>query len=184
MECIFTLLLCQATRPNRCFCVLQTTTATPSLFHPCARWLLRSAQLGSHKPKTTEPRCRYTTTHCLQRGKFSQASKMFKLGFQSYYCMPLMQPPDLNSSKLPPCCESHQMICLFRLPISPRINQKIYLSCLCLKILLLTNITSSLSFYPYQKDERAKPGNLLTRWCFFAPVLLLSSLTHSLFLRL
>jgi hypothetical protein len=29
------------------------------------------------------------------------------------------------------------------------------------KFLLFTTI-SSLSFYPYQKDKRAKPGNLLT----------------------
>jgi hypothetical protein len=29
-----------------------------------------------------------------------------------------------------------------------------------------TIITSSLPFYPYQKDERALPGYLLTRWSF------------------
>jgi hypothetical protein len=34
-------------------------------------------------------------------------------------------------------------------------------------ILLLTTLTSTLLFYPYQMDERAKPGNLLTKWCSF-----------------
>jgi hypothetical protein len=29
------------------------------------------------------------------------------------------------------------------------------------KFLLFTTIISSLSFYPYQKDKRAMPGNLL-----------------------
>jgi hypothetical protein len=39
---------------------------------------------------------------------------------------------------------------------------------LCLKLLLPTILTSSLPFYPYQKDERALPGYLLTR-CSFSP---------------
>jgi hypothetical protein len=38
---------------------------------------------------------------------------------------------------------------------------------LCLKLLPPTILTSSLPFYPYQKDERALPGYLLTRWSFF-----------------
>jgi len=38
---------------------------------------------------------------------------------------------------------------------------------LCLKPLLPTILTSSLPFYPYQKDERALPGFLLTRCSFF-----------------
>jgi hypothetical protein len=40
---------------------------------------------------------------------------------------------------------------------------------LCLKLLLPTILTSSLPFYPYQKDERALPGCLLTR-CSFSPL--------------
>jgi hypothetical protein len=36
----------------------------------------------------------------------------------------------------------------------------------CLKLLLPTIPTSSLPFYPYQKDERALPGYLLTRCSF------------------
>jgi hypothetical protein len=39
---------------------------------------------------------------------------------------------------------------------------------LCLKLLLPTILTSWLPFYPYQKDERALPGYLLTR-CSFSP---------------
>jgi hypothetical protein len=39
---------------------------------------------------------------------------------------------------------------------------------LCLKLLLPTILTYSLPFYPYQKDERALPGYLLTR-CSFSP---------------
>jgi hypothetical protein len=38
---------------------------------------------------------------------------------------------------------------------------------LCLKLLLPTILTSSLPFYPYQKDERELPGYLLTRCSFF-----------------
>jgi hypothetical protein len=38
----------------------------------------------------------------------------------------------------------------------------------CLKPLLLTLVTSSLPHSPYQKGERAKPGNLLTKWCSFS----------------
>jgi hypothetical protein len=37
---------------------------------------------------------------------------------------------------------------------------------LCLKLLLPTILTSSLPFYPYQKDERALPGYFLTRRSF------------------
>jgi hypothetical protein len=37
----------------------------------------------------------------------------------------------------------------------------------CLK-LLLTILRFSLPHYPYQKDERAKPRNLLTKLCFFS----------------
>jgi hypothetical protein len=71
---------------------------------------------------------------------------------------------------------------------------------LCLKLLLPTILTCSLPFYPYQKDERALPGYLLTRCSFFslrhkAPLafprcflfsstLILSFLTLSLSLRL
>jgi hypothetical protein len=39
---------------------------------------------------------------------------------------------------------------------------------LCLKLLLPTILKSSLPFSPYQKDERALPGYLLTR-CSFSP---------------
>jgi hypothetical protein len=35
---------------------------------------------------------------------------------------------------------------------------------ICLKLLLQTTLTSSLSFYLYQKDERALPGYLLTKF--------------------
>jgi hypothetical protein len=38
---------------------------------------------------------------------------------------------------------------------------------LCLKPLLPTILTSSFTFSPYQKDERALPGYLLTRCSFF-----------------
>jgi hypothetical protein len=37
---------------------------------------------------------------------------------------------------------------------------------LCLKFLPLIILASSFSFYPYQKDERALPGYLLTRRSF------------------
>lgn len=37
----------------------------------------------------------------------------------------------------------------------------VYMSCPCLKLLLLTSLTSSLSLSPYQKDDRALPGKLL-----------------------
>jgi hypothetical protein len=40
---------------------------------------------------------------------------------------------------------------------------------LCLKLLVPSILTSSLPFYPYQKDEQALPGYLLTR-CSFAPL--------------
>jgi hypothetical protein len=71
---------------------------------------------------------------------------------------------------------------------------------LCLKLLLPTILTSSLPFYPYQKDEWALPGYLLTRCSFFpsdikhlslsprcflfTSTLILSFLTLSLSLRL
>jgi hypothetical protein len=71
---------------------------------------------------------------------------------------------------------------------------------LCLKILLPTILTSSLPFYPYQKDEWALPGYLLTRCSFsssdikrlslsprcflFSSTLILSFLTLSLSLSL
>jgi hypothetical protein len=71
---------------------------------------------------------------------------------------------------------------------------------LCLKLLLPTILTSSLLFYPYQKDERALPEYLLTRCSFspsdikrlsfsprcflFSSTLILSFLTLSLSLRL
>jgi hypothetical protein len=38
---------------------------------------------------------------------------------------------------------------------------------LCLKLSPPTILTSSLPFYPYQKDRRALPGYLLTRCSFF-----------------
>jgi hypothetical protein len=46
---------------------------------------------------------------------------------------------------------------------------------------LLTALTSSLSFYPYQKDERALPGNLLTIRCFppHSEIKFLSLLLHN-----
>jgi hypothetical protein len=37
---------------------------------------------------------------------------------------------------------------------------------LCLKLLPPTTLTYWLSFYPYQKDERAMNGYLIKRWCF------------------
>jgi hypothetical protein len=43
------------------------------------------------------------------------------------------------------------------------------LSRLCLKLLLPTILTSSLPFYPYQKDEWALPGYPLTTCSFFPP---------------
>jgi hypothetical protein len=39
----------------------------------------------------------------------------------------------------------------------------------CLKPLLLTVITASFLHCPHQKDERAKPGNLLTKRSAFSP---------------
>lgn len=36
---------------------------------------------------------------------------------------------------------------------------------LCFKPLLFTIITSSLHCYSYKKDERATPGNIVTKWC-------------------
>jgi hypothetical protein len=36
---------------------------------------------------------------------------------------------------------------------------------LCFKPLFFTIITSSLHCYSYQKDERATPGNIVTKWC-------------------
>jgi hypothetical protein len=53
----------------------------------------------------------------------------------------------------------------------------------CHKRLLLTTLTSSLSFYPYQKDERALPGYLLIRCPFsLRPTMkCVSLLPHNLF---
>jgi hypothetical protein len=53
---------------------------------------------------------------------------------------------------------------------------------LCLKLLLPTILTSSLPFYPYQKDERALPGYLLTICSFSSSDLKLLSLSPSCFL--
>jgi hypothetical protein len=38
----------------------------------------------------------------------------------------------------------------------------------CPKPLLLTILTGSISLYSYQKDERAKPGKLVTKRCSFS----------------
>lgn len=43
------------------------------------------------------------------------------------------------------------------------INRKIKVPCPCYQESLLTTLTSSLSYYFYQKDERGRHGNLLTK---------------------
>jgi len=43
------------------------------------------------------------------------------------------------------------------------INRKIKVPCPCYQESLLTTLTSSLSYYFYQKDERERHGNLLTK---------------------
>jgi hypothetical protein len=73
-------------------------------------------------------------------------------------------PPDyLASSKLPPCCAGHQITCLSKLSIF--INQKLTFSNHLSKN---STLTSSLPYCPYQKDERAKPGYILSKWCSFS----------------
>jgi hypothetical protein len=55
----------------------------------------------------------------------------------------------------------------------------------CLKPLLQTILTRSLSLYSYQKDERAKPGNLLTKlFSFSLPTIKYLSLFPGLFTRI
>jgi hypothetical protein len=80
-------------------------------------------------------------------------------------------PPDLNSSKWTPLLW-RPLNCLLNFPnynfnIPRQANQNSAVS--VIKFSLLITLTSSLLFYPYQKDERALPGNFLTTWCSFSP---------------
>jgi hypothetical protein len=74
--------------------------------------------------------------------------------------------PILNSSKLPLALGPRNYL-TFKLYQLSVINYGTKFCRLCLKLLLPTILTSSLAFYPYQKDERALPGYLLTRSSFF-----------------
>jgi hypothetical protein len=76
-----------------------------------------------------------------------------------------MQPCVCKLIKITPCSRATKLV-NFQI-ISTLSNEswnKIFR--LCLKLLLPTILTSSLPFYPYQKDERAFPGYLLTRRSF------------------
>jgi hypothetical protein len=64
--------------------------------------------------------------------------------------------PDLNSYKLRPSAVKATKLSL-------NIIYKSKSRGPCLKPLLITVLTTSRSHFPYQKDERAKPGNLLRK---------------------
>jgi hypothetical protein len=75
-------------------------------------------------------------------------------------------PPDLNSSKFTPLLW-RPLNYLLKLPhfnfnIHQEANQNSAVS--VIKLSLLITLTSSRLFYPYQKDERALSGNLLTNY--------------------
>jgi hypothetical protein len=105
--------------------------------------------------------------------------------------MLLMQPSLSKFIKITPCSRATKLV---NFQIISVMN---YGTKFCrLKLLLPTILTSSLPFYPYQKDERALPGYLLTRFSFspsdikrlslsprcflFSSTLILSFLTLSL----
>jgi hypothetical protein len=84
--------------------------------------------------------------------------------------MLLMQPPDLKLIKIDPCCGCRPFTSFPNYLSIKQTEIKNSGFCrLCFKLLPPTILTSSLSFYPYQKDERALPGYLLTRRSFFSP---------------
>jgi hypothetical protein len=79
-----------------------------------------------------------------------------------------MQPSGFKFIKIKHlCCKAHRVIFpnyeIHRCFVKPKSRGP------CLKPLLLIILISSLSHCPYQKDERAKPGNLPTKQCFSLP---------------
>jgi hypothetical protein len=79
-------------------------------------------------------------------------------------------PPGLNPSKFTPLLW-RPLNYLLNLPnynfnINQQANQNSTVS--IIKLSLLITLTSSLLFYPYQKDERVLPGNLLNIRCSFS----------------
>jgi hypothetical protein len=76
--------------------------------------------------------------------------------------------PDLNASKLPPCYGSHKITYLSKLSVASYITRKSKLRRICTRLLLLPNLTFSLSLFNYQKDERTLLGNLVTIRCSFS----------------
>jgi hypothetical protein len=75
------------------------------------------------------------------------------LKFQVLSVCFLCSPPDVNSSKFNPLCYKGHQFSEYKFRYPP-----------CLKP-LLANLTSSLSYCRYQKDERAKHGNFVTKLC-------------------
>jgi len=83
----------------------------------------------------------------------ANAEKVLK--FQVSASGSLCYLPELNSSKLNPCCKVHKTIKIIHFTIRSK-NQ------LCRVSIhpLLTILSSLFSCYSYHKDERSKPGNL------------------------
>jgi hypothetical protein len=78
-----------------------------------------------------------------------------------------MRPSRLKFIKITPlCCQTHQII--FQNYTFQHLFRKFTSRGPCLKPPLLTILTSSLLYCHYQRDERAKPGNLLTKLCSFS----------------
>jgi hypothetical protein len=75
-----------------------------------------------------------------------------------------MQPSRLKLIKIKPhCCESHENY--FSTLYSSTLIQKFEIP----RLLSQATASNHLFICPYQKDERAKPGNLLTNRCSFSP---------------
>jgi hypothetical protein len=111
----------------------------------------------------------------------------------SSYCMPLMQPSQFKWIKI--YLLTVEATKLLNFPNFTSTFRKSKFCRLCYQALTSYNLNVFTLIYPYQKDERALPGNLLAIRCSFSPqkssvshfspiifsALLLSFLTFSLF---
>jgi hypothetical protein len=102
------------------------------------------------------------------RHKFSWFSFVFKQilrWFQvpSCYWTLLIQPSLLIFNSYSHAIEAKKILLFLKYSSE---NKKF--PCFCLKILLLVTLTSSLAHYPYQKEQVAKPRNLLIKQYSFS----------------